>query len=184
MKHCGTQTLESKRLILRRFAVTDASAMYRNWASDPEVTKYLSWAVHSHEGISAQVLEEWVKLYEASDNYHWAITLKAGQDEPIGSIGVVRANEDIGLLHIGYCLGQSWWSQGIMSEALRTVINHLFEETGANRIEARFDPRNTASGQVMKKCHMIYEGTLRQADSNNQGICDASYYSILRSERC
>ena len=39
MKHCGTQRMETKRLLLRRFSIQDADAMYRNWASDPEVTK-------------------------------------------------------------------------------------------------------------------------------------------------
>ena len=52
-----------------------------------------------------------------------------------------------------------------------------------NRIESRHDPRNPNSGRVMKKCGMIYEGTLRQSDRNNQGICDASYYAILASDR-
>lgn len=34
----------------------------------------------------------------------------------------------------------------------------------------------------MEKCGMIYEGTHRSADWNNQGICDARYYAILRDE--
>lgn len=42
MKHCGTQRLETERLILRRFVIEDADAMYKNWASDDEVTKYLT----------------------------------------------------------------------------------------------------------------------------------------------
>ena len=42
MKHCGTQSIETERLVLRRFSIDDAEAMYRNWASDPEVTKYLT----------------------------------------------------------------------------------------------------------------------------------------------
>lgn len=42
MNHKGTVTLETERLILRRFTMDDAEAMFRNWASDPEVTKYLT----------------------------------------------------------------------------------------------------------------------------------------------
>lgn len=41
MNHCGTQKLETDRLILRRYVIEDAAAMYNNWASDKEVTKYL-----------------------------------------------------------------------------------------------------------------------------------------------
>lgn len=47
MKHLGTKKLETKRLILRRFEIEDANAMYKNWASDLEVSKYLTWPPHS-----------------------------------------------------------------------------------------------------------------------------------------
>ena len=80
MKHCGTQTLETERLILRRFTVRDADAMYTNWAADPEVTRYLTWPAHA--GVETS-----------------------------------------------------------------------------------------------------YEGTQRSADRNNQGICDTSWYALLRAER-
>ncbi len=69
-----------------------------------------------------------------------------------------------------------------MSEALKAVIDYFFKNVGANRIESRHDPHNPHSGMVMQKCGMKYEGTLRSSDKNNQGICDASWYAILRSE--
>ena len=56
MNHQGTKTFETPRLILRRFTMEDAPAMYRNWASDPEVTKYLTWPTHSSAEVSRQVL--------------------------------------------------------------------------------------------------------------------------------
>ena len=65
----------------------------------------------------------------------------------------------------------------------QAVMDFLFDEVDVNRIESRHDPRNPHSGGVMKKCGMKYEGTLRSADWNNQGICDASYYSLLKAER-
>ncbi len=66
--------------------------------------------------------------------------------------------------------------------ALRAVMDFLFGVVGVNRVELRHDPRNPHSGGVMKKCGMKYEGTLRCADRNNQGICDACYYGMLREE--
>jgi ribosomal-protein-alanine N-acetyltransferase len=80
-------------------------------------------------------------------------------------------------------MGRAWWHQGIMSEALQAVMDFFFDKVGANRIESRHDPRNPHSGMVMKKCGMKYEGTMRSSDRNNQGICDASWYALLRSER-
>ena len=183
LTHKGTQTIETDRLILRRAIPADAEPMFRNWASDPEVTKYLTWPVHSSVDATRMLLASWVSAYEKKNNYQWAIVLKEQGDEPIGSISAVDMNDDIDMIHIGYCLGKNWWHQGIMSEALKAVMDYFFDTVGANRIESRHDPRNPHSGMVMKKCGMKYEGTLRSADRNNQGLCDASWYALLRSER-
>lgn len=184
MKHCGTQKLETERLILRKFDINDAAAMYNNWACDDEVTKYLTWPAHTNPEISKSVLEEWVDSYSNDNYYQWAIVLKGNGNEPIGSISVVQMNEKIDMAHIGYCIGKKWWHKGITSEALNKVIEFLFDAVECNRIESRYDPRNVNSGKVMKKCGMKYEGTLRSADINNQGICDASYYGLLKNDRC
>ncbi len=183
MKHCGTQRLESERLVLRRFVREDAGAMYKNWASDHEVTKYLTWPTHSNVDITKLVIDSWVNSYSDEKYYQWAIVLKENGDEPIGSISAVHMNEDISMVHIGYCIGRNWWHQGITSEALKTVMDFFFEETDTNRIEAQHDPRNLNSGKVMEKCGMKYEGTLRAACRSNQGIHDACYYALLKSER-
>ena len=183
MKHCGTQRLETDRLILRRYVTEDAAAMYKNWASDSEVTKFLMWPPHSSQEVSQGVTEEWVKLYSDERFYHWAIVLKENGDEPIGDIAVVDIKENVSAVHIGYCLGKAWWHRGIMSEALKAVMDFMFDEVDVNRFESRHDPRNPHSGGVMKKCGMKYEGTLRSADWNNQGVCDACYYALLKSER-
>lgn len=96
---------------------------------------------------------------------------------------MVGQNDKISMAHVGYCIGQKWWNQNITSEALQAVIHFLFDKVGVNRIESRHDVANPHSGNVMKKCGMIYEGTMRSADWNNQGICDASYYAILKNEQ-
>ena len=183
MKHCGTQMLETDRLILRRYVSEDAAAMYKNWASDSEVTKYLMWQAHSSEAVSQSIINEWLKEYSNDNYYHWAIVLKENGNEPIGDIAVVHMNKDVSMMHIGYCIGRTWWHQGITSEALKAVMDFLFDVVDVNRIESRHDPRNPNSGKVMQKCGMKYEGTLRSSDWNNQGICDACYYALLKSER-
>lgn len=183
MKHCGTKKLETDRLILRRYVIEDAEAMYKNWASDEEVTKYLMWPTHANQETSRAVIEDWVRQYSKENYYQWAIVLKDNGDEPIGSITVVDRKEKISMVHVGYCIGRTWWHKGITSEALQAVIDFLFDVVGVNRVEARHDPRNPNSGKVMKKCGMQYEGILRSSDWNNQGICDACYYAILKSDR-
>ena len=180
LKHKGTQILTTTRLTLRPFATTDAPAMFANWASDSEVTKFLMWPTHSSVSVSEAVLADWASHYAEPDYYQWAIVYDG---RAIGSIAVVDHDDQVGKAHIGYCIGRNWWHMGMMSEALKAVMDFLFDEVGYQRIESRHDPRNPHSGGVMKKCGMKYEATLRQSDWNNQGVCDACWYALLKSER-
>ena len=183
MNHLGTKVLETERLILRPGTAKDAGAMFRNWAGDPEVTKYLTWPTHTGEDVSAMVLADWAERCKQPDCYLWVIELKA-LGEIIGSMSVVKLREDgVQSAEVGYCIGRKWWHQGITSEALSRAMDFLFDEVGVRRIEARHDTRNPHSGAVMRKCGMKYEGTHRNADWNNQGICDAAYYALLVDER-
>lgn len=182
MNHQGTVNIETKRLVLRKFKLGDGAAAYQNWTSEDKVTEFLRWPTHLDIETSENVVKMWVEGYNKPDFYQWAITLKEHGDEPIGTIGVVEQNEELGIVHIGYCIGSKWWHQGITSEAFSAIIPFLFEQVGVNRIESEHDPKNMHSGNVMTKCGLVYEGTLREADFNNTGIVDAALYSILRSE--
>ena len=181
MKHIGTVTLKTDRLILRKFNMDDAENMFENWASDENVTRFLTWPTHRHKVMSQQYISWLIKSYEKEDTYDWAIELKEiGQ--VIGSIGSVYIDEDVKKVQIGYCIGTKWWHKGITSEALSEVIRFFIQYVGVNRVEARFDIRNRNSGKVMEKCGMKYEGTLRDSDKNNSGVCDISWYGILKEE--
>lgn len=181
MRDLGTRTIETKRLILRRFTIEDAEAMFRNWASDEEVTRYLTWPTHASLEVTEQVISGWEEETILDTNYQWAIELKE-IEEPIGSIGVVRRNDKAQSFELGYCIGKAFWKKGYTSEALEAVMKFLFEEVGANRVSARCDARNLGSEKVMQKCGMTYEGTMKAADWNNTGVCDCKYYAkVLKS---
>lgn len=181
MRHLGTMRLETQRLILRPFTREDGPHMLRNWAGDSEVTRYLTWPVHTDEAVSLRYIESLMEDYDQPETYNWGIEYK-DLGEVIGSISVVRRDDTVETVHIGYCLGRSWWNRGIMPEAFAAVIRFFIEEVGANRVEARHDLRNPGSGRVMEKCGLIYEGTLRQSGRNNQGICDEAWYALLRED--
>ena len=155
--------------------------MFRNWASDSDVTKFLTWPAHSNIAVSEIVIGSWLQEYEKESYYQWMIVLKE-LGEPIGSISAVRQNDRTEEAEIGYCIGIRWWHRGIMTEALAAVIRYFFTQVGMNRISARHDPNNPHSGSVMRKCGMKYEGTTRSSDRNNQGLCDTAHYAILRSD--
>ena len=181
MQKLGTVTLETKRLILRRFTPDDAEEMYRNWASDPEVTRFLTWPCHSSPEASRAILVEWAAQYADGGVFQWAIVPKESP-QVIGSIAAVKLDEEICSAEIGYCLSKAYWGQGLMPEALTAVMRFLFFDVGMNRIAACHDVNNPKSGRVMEKAGMKYEGTLRQAGRNNQGICDLVVRAALRSE--
>lgn len=182
MKHLGTLTLETQRLILRKTLESDYEQMFINWANDDRVTKFLTWAPYeSAEQLKNTYHQYLLENQEKPDFYDWKIVLKKS-GKLIGSIGVVNTREDINEVEIGYCLGADWWHMGIMTEAFKRVIQFLFDEVGVNRITATHDTRNPHSGDVMKKCGLQYEGTSRQAGKNMQGICDVSRYAILKED--
>lgn len=181
MNHCGTKELHTNRLILRKFRLEDGEAMYQNWASDDHVTRFLTWPTHPNADVTRMLLGYWVKNYEKQDYYNWGIELKE-TGELIGNISVVQINEEISAATLGYCMGRKWWGKGIMPEAGKAVIRYLFEEAGFNRIAATHDKNNPNSGRVMQKIGMRYEGTLRAAGKNNQGVVDEVWYGVLKDE--
>ena len=138
MEHRGTVTLETPRLILRRLTLADAEPMYRNWASDPGVTKFLTWPTHSSVEVTKQILALWTSHYEELNYYQWGIVVK-DENALIGTIAAVKTDDEIKAAEIGYCIGQNWWHKGYTSEALGAVIHFLLDEVGLNRITARHD---------------------------------------------
>lgn len=182
MEHKGTVLLESERLILRKFTLDDVEAMYHNWAKDERVTKFMTWPYHKNTDSTKMVIEFWMNDYNKLDYYQWAICLKE-TNEPIGSISTVFTNEKTSAIEIGYCIGYNYWNKGYTTEALKRLIEFFFLEVGANRISACHDVDNIASGKVMQKAGMKYEGTLRASGMTGEGkLSDLAYYSILRNE--
>lgn len=181
MEHQGTKYLQTERLILRPFQIDDAKSVYENWASDSEVTKYLTWLPHVSVDVSRKYIEFCIDGYNEKTTYQWGIELKETH-ELIGNISVVHIEEDIESMELGWVIGRTWWRNGYMSEAASCVIEFLFNDVQAKRICAKHDIHNPHSGAVMQKVGMQYEGTLRKSCRNNQGIVDCAHYSILQGD--
>lgn len=156
IKHKGTITIETIRLILRRFRIEDAADMFHNWSGDPKVCKYLSWGPHKDVETTLRRITSWVNNYQFNNFYVWAIELK-GKNMPIGSISVEISNDKAKSCEVGYCLGADYWNRGIMTEALRAVMHFLFYEVGYRRIQAKHDVLNIGSGRVMEKAGMQFQ---------------------------
>lgn len=181
MTHIGTISLETDRLLLRRYRLSDAEDALRNWCASEKVTRFMTWPPYKTIDDLKGYIQYCIGEYEKPDTYYWVIESKE-RGQVIGSISVIWINEDVASCEVGYCLGDKFWGKGIMPEALSEVIRFLFEEVGMNRIQATHDVNNPNSGKVMEKCDMKYEGTMRQASRNNQGVCDSVMRAILRSD--
>lgn len=182
VRHAGTTYLETERLIIRKFIEEDAKDMYNNWASDAEVTKFLTWPNHSSVEVSREVINSWINSYENLESYKWAIELKESKSV-IGGVSLMDIDNHNENCEIGYCLGKSFWNKGIMTEVFLKIIEFAFCDIGVQRITGRHEVDNTASGRVMEKCGLKYEGILRRINKNSSGILkDCKYYSILKNE--
>ena len=103
--------------------------------------------------------------------------------EVISTIDVSTKFLQYGTCEIGYCYGDEFWNKGYATESLKAVIKYLFEEADAELICAEYMSNNPASGKVMEKSGMKYEGILRSrvVDKDNKRN-DLISYSITREE--
>lgn len=182
LKHLGTVTLETDRLILRRFTAEDAEEMFRNWASNPHVTRCLTWTPHADVAETRRVLARWAQEYGHKDFYEWAVVPK-DLGVPIGSIGLAYCPEDPHSCEAGYCLGEPWWGRGYASEALRAVLDFALNVVGYRSVTAKHAMENPASGRVMQKAGMSMRvGEILPVSTSN-GFFNCVVYEIRRPRK-
>ena len=144
--------LITDRLILRKVTMYDAQEMFDNWASDSEVTKYLTWTPHQSIDTVRMILDDWMVDYEDEKTIRYGITIKE-TGELIGAIDVVDYID--GVPEIGYSLSRKYWNKGYMTEAAKAVIDYIFS-LGYKEIFIEADIRNGASLRVIEKLGFKY----------------------------
>ena len=143
------ETIRTARLVLRRPRLDDAPAIFRNWASVPVATQYLSWPTHQSVAETETHVMTTVAWWERGSHV-WLITVPPG-DEPIGSIGIrVRETE----ADLGYVLSPDHWGQGIVPEAARAVIAEVFARPTVTSVWAHLDAENVRSERTVQKLGM------------------------------
>jgi len=150
MKNSGTVLLETERLTLRRFKEEDIPAVFKNWAGNPDVTKYLLWEYHKTEKETARFLKEYIRQYHKKNFYVWAVERK--QDGEV--IGTVDATVFKKKAEIGYCFGESFWNNGYAYESLTAMVEFLKTEVGCEIFTAVCAIQNTASVKLLEKIGM------------------------------
>ena len=172
--------IETERLLLRRLRADDAEDMFE-YASDPEVTHYLTWFPHPDSRYTRDYLEYLGTRYRVGDFFDWAITLKES-GKMIGTCGFTSFDYTNDSAEMGYVLNPKYRGQGIVPEALRAVLDFGFDNLALHRAEAKFIEGNEASRRVMEKVGMKFEGIKRggmliKGEYRDIGIC-----AVLRDE--
>ena len=177
MKKIGTKTLETDRLVLRKFHIDDAEEVFANYGNDDEVTKYLRWPTYQNSEAVRSYLSSIIASYDDLNSYDWAIELNA-TGEVIGNISVVEMQANRNQVEVGYVLSRKYWGQGLMSEALKKVINFFIDEVKVNKVVVECDTRNTKSIRDAEKADMSFVKTIENGGKNNQGICDIIQFVV------
>lgn len=171
---------ETEHLILRKLTLEDAEDVF-DYASNPKVSKYVTWETHRTINDSIAFIKMTIEKYEQKGIGDWGLVLKEN-GKLIGTCGFVTWNKQHHWAEIGYVLSQDYWNRGIMTEAARTIIRHGFEKMDLNRIEAQHMVVNIASGRVMQKIGMTFEGVIREKFFAKGNYRDLKLYSILKRE--
>jgi putative acetyltransferase len=151
------KTLETERLILRRWQLEDLDDFYE-YARNPDTGIMQGWQPHLSMEASFNALKHYVE-----EENNWAIVLK-GNDKVIGSIKLIP-DENRGnyyAKYISFVLSDVYWGKGYMTEAVKCVIKYAFEVLGINLLTAFHFPHNTRSKRVIEKCGFQYEVTIIQ----------------------
>ena len=132
------------------------------YASDPDVTRYLTWEPHPDPDYTLRYLAYISTQYRAGLFYDWAVLWKENR-QMIGSCGFTQFHYEHNSAEIGYVLNPRYWGRGIAAEAAEAVLRVGFLTLNLHRIEARFMIGNDKSRRVMEKIGMTFEGMQRES---------------------
>jgi ribosomal-protein-alanine N-acetyltransferase len=180
LKYLGNPTLDTERLVLRRLDITDVNDVF-DYAKHPEVAKYVTWEAHKSIEDAKGFISWILGRYKNDEAGEWGIELKE-TGRIIGAMGFVGLDLQNSCGTIGYALSKEYWGKGIMTEAVTRLLSFGFNDMELNRIEAFHAVENEASGKVMQKSGMQFEGILRQKMFAKGKFWDVKQYSIVKGD--
>ncbi len=149
---------ETANLIVRNPIENDAYDIFRNYAQDTEVTQYLTWEPHTHISQTMQWIDFCIQNSETSTSRKYVLFHK----EDNQAIGMIDFRIDSFMAEFGYVLAKKYWGKGLMTEAIKPVLESIYSMPNIYRLWAVHDINNPASGKVMQKLGLSYEGILKR----------------------
>ncbi len=172
--------LETERLFLRKLEYSDKQDIFE-YASNPEVSKYMPWEAHGAEMDTLDFLNITYDNYNNDRPASWGIVLKTN-NKIIGTAGFSSLDKVNLRAEFGYAISQDYWNKGIATEAAKEMLKYGFNKMHLNRIEAICNIENIASARVLEKAELTLEGILREFVLVKGKFVDHKLYSILKSE--
>lgn len=151
------ERIETPRLLLRKPRLEDAADIHRNYAADPEVTRFLTWRAHDSQEESVEVLEARIAHWERGTNFSWCLFPREAGAPVIGMISTAPDDDDAARWSIGYVLGRPWWNAGYMTEAVQAVVAMLLAQSCVESVWAYVDMDNPPSARVLAKAGLQVE---------------------------
>jgi ribosomal-protein-alanine N-acetyltransferase len=152
------------------------------WGSRSDTCRYEVWGPNTLEETRAFVSST-IRANQAAPRLHYTFAVTLPEAPRVIGLGELRAqNAALQLAEIGYVLHPDFWRQGLGTQIGRALVTFGFGTLGLHRIAATCDPRNLASGRILQKCGMTYEGRLRQNVLLRDGWRDTDLYAILQEE--
>lgn len=149
-------TIETHRLLLRRPRSDDLIAIFRRYAGDPEVTRFMSWPRHRSLADTEAFL-----AFSNSEWQRWPVgpylIFSGDGGLLLGATGLNFSTSS--LAETGYVLARDAWGQGYATEALRAMVG-IAPEVGVQRLFAHIHTQHRTSARVLEKCGFILEGSL------------------------
>ena len=172
--------LDSERLRLRELHPSDAPAVFRI-RGDYEVTKYNGGQPYRTVEQAGGLIDSIADAYRDKRSIRWGITLKSDpKSTVIGMVGYNYWVRSDYRASIGYDLARAYWGQGIMPEAVRSILDFGFTRMGLNRIEADASSENLNSIRVLEKIGFKREGIQQEQYFEEGEFYDLVLFCLLR----
>ena len=181
LTHIGTDTIETERLILRKFKISDDEAMLKYWIADEKIQSLYSEPVYTTKAEVDELLEKYINSYQKNDYYRWVI-IEKNSDECIGQIAYFLVDSKNNFAEIEYCIGSDFQCKGYATEATKAVIQYGFDKINLHKVQICTKTINKPSKRVIEKCGFTYEGTLRDYFYMDGEYVGRLYFSMLKSE--
>ncbi|TCA40811.1 N-acetyltransferase [Rhizobium leguminosarum bv. viciae] len=145
--------------LVRRVQPSDGEAIFAGWATDPQVTKYLTWRPHTDLSQTQEAAERSNREWEGGSTFPAVICRRDVPSELVGRIDARLVGPRVSY---GWLVRKDHWGQGVATEVVNWAIDHALSHPMIYRTEAACDVMNVASARVMEKAGMTQEALLRR----------------------